>query len=266
MKLSNIALLSAAAATASAYDHKSAAIVELEVYMTDIVNNMDQYLAMQAANPGQAFPAEIMSAYVQMARGNTISYTSFFSTIDESEVEFLMTGVSWYSARLAPSVSAALLEAGIDTNDENVAAATSQAATASQAAATSQTAATSQAAAAANTINSSNLVISSNLYSNYNSTVTANVTDISTTLATITSCDDGKCTEETTTVKVTDNGTILETVTSCGETGCTASASIKVQSSATASTTPVVAENLNGSSKLNFGMGAILAAAIPMLL
>ncbi|CCE64719.1 hypothetical protein TPHA_0I02150 [Tetrapisispora phaffii CBS 4417] len=234
MKLSNIALLSAAAATASAYDHKSAAIVELEVYMTDIVNNMDQYLAMQEANPGQAFPSEIMSAYIQIAIGNTISYTSFFSTIDESEVEFMMTGVSWYSARLAPSVSAALLEAGIDTNDENVAT-TSSAVT----------------PAASSTVASSTIVSSSAVASSSASSSSA--------VASSTVSGDMTVSQVTVTETSTDSATVQETVTLCSSSPSSAEASSVAGHYAEASS--VAGSSARASSVAGFSSEASSAAS-----
>lgn len=54
--------------------------------MSDIVVNMDQYFSMQQANPHQAFTMAVVSAYMAIAIGNTVSDTTNFSDFKEDAV------------------------------------------------------------------------------------------------------------------------------------------------------------------------------------
>ena len=118
MRVSNLlALFAAAGSVVSGYDTTSVVILEMEVYLSDIKAHMMDYIKMEIENPNQSFPPQIMSAYFAMIATDNDSYTTWFSGVPPASLEKAITGVAWYSSRLAPSIAAVLSAHGINTNE-----------------------------------------------------------------------------------------------------------------------------------------------------
>lgn len=151
------ALFAASASMASALDE--ALMIEMSVYMADIGANIMQYMSMMKANPNQSFPSVMLSAQAEQMTATNDSYLTWFKNLNSAEVEEMVTGVPWYSSRLAPKISKAWAAAGITEG----AAATSVAATTTAATTTAATtsAASSSAAASSAAASSSSAAASS---------------------------------------------------------------------------------------------------------
>ncbi|CCH57912.1 hypothetical protein TBLA_0A01120 [Henningerozyma blattae CBS 6284] len=108
-----VSLLAAITAIANADGDREAAMISMQVYMNDIGSHMKEYLSMEKANPEQSIPPGVLSAYAAKMTAKGDSYTSFFSDIPDSYIHYMITGVPWYSTRLAPAISSALASAGI---------------------------------------------------------------------------------------------------------------------------------------------------------
>ena len=137
------ALFAASASMASALDE--ALMIEMSVYMADIGANIMQYMSMMKANPNQSFPSVMLSAQAEQMTATNDSYLTWFKNLNSAEVEEMVTGVPWYSSRLAPKISKAWAAAGITEG----AAATSVAATTTAATTTAATTSAASSSAAA---------------------------------------------------------------------------------------------------------------------
>ncbi|CCH63174.1 hypothetical protein TBLA_0J01800 [Henningerozyma blattae CBS 6284] len=112
MSFAKIAAIIAAAAAIAKAD-REAAMISMEVYMNDIGSHMKDYLSMEKAHPEQSIPPGVLSAYAAKLTDKTDSYTSFFADIGDEQIHYMITGVPWYSTRLAPAISQALEAAGL---------------------------------------------------------------------------------------------------------------------------------------------------------
>lgn len=119
MQLSAVqtAAILAASSYVSAADNREAAMVSMEVYMNDIGSHMKEYMSMEKANPKQSIPPGVLSAYAAKMTAKGDSYTSFFSDIPDSYIQYMITGVPWYSSRLVPALSSALKAKGLKFNN-----------------------------------------------------------------------------------------------------------------------------------------------------
>ncbi|CCC68130.1 hypothetical protein NCAS_0B00460 [Naumovozyma castellii] len=273
-------------------------LIELAVYVNDIKANLNDYFAMAAAHPEQAYPDIIASAVFGDA-----DFTTMLTGIEPAEVTSMLTGVAWYSSRIAPAIEASLSARGIVTAVAEAPAASSAAPAASSAApaassaapaassaapaASSAAPAASSAAPAASSAATAPVFVNgtsvaSNVTTAYETSIfynTATVTNcsssavvdvtktaLSTTLETITSCDEvcvkSKSSAAAASTKTaTALTTTLETITSCDE-GCVRSKS----SAAKTSTYAITAQTANGAAKQYAGLGAGIVGAAGLLL
>ena len=89
-------------------------MIELSVYVRDILKNMGQYLSFRSEHPDQPYPSEMNNVVLKaMFGGSGDSWTSYLTGIDPSTVQMMLTGVPWYSTRILPALDAYLSSDGI---------------------------------------------------------------------------------------------------------------------------------------------------------
>lgn len=162
VSLRNTAVLAAATlATSNAVKTLSATdeeaqMLELSVYVRDIVDNMQQYLSFRQQHPNEPYPAVLNTVVLQAAGSSDDSWTTALTGIAPSMVERMLTGVPWYSSRIYPALTARFAEAGVVVEGIDATAATSTAAsTSTSTSSTSSTAATSSSSASSKASSSS---------------------------------------------------------------------------------------------------------------
>ena len=135
--------LAASAAVANALT--TAQSVELETIMSDVENNLSDYISL--ATDGTIslsdLPSGVLSLGMAIASATDDSYTTLYDNIDMAAVETWLSVLPWYSTRLSSEIAAALYTV---TAEASSAAASSVEATS---AATSSVAASSVAASSA---------------------------------------------------------------------------------------------------------------------
>ena len=138
---SKVALLLASSA-ALAHALSDAQIAELKAIMSDVSNNISEYMAL--ATDGTIslsdLPAGVLSLGLAVASATDDSYTTLYDDVDMDAVETWLTVLPWYSTRLSSEIAAALY---------TITAESSAAATSSAAEATTSSAAVASSSAAA---------------------------------------------------------------------------------------------------------------------
>ena len=219
------ALFAASASMASALDE--ALMIEMSVYMADIGANIMQYMSMMKANPNQSFPSVMLSAQAEQMTATNDSYLTWFKNLNSAEVEEMVTGVPWYSSRLAPKISKAWAAAGITEG----AAATSVAATTTAATTTAATTTAATTSAASSSAAASSAAASSAAASSSSAAASSSSAAASSSSA-----------------------------------AASSSASVEQVSSSASATHAVSQQTENGANKAVIGMGAGVIAAAAMLL
>lgn len=168
VSLRNTAVLAAATlATSNAVKTLSATdeeaqMLELSVYVRDIVDNMQQYLSFRQQHPNEPYPAVLNTVVLQAAGSSDDSWTTALTGIAPSMVERMLTGVPWYSSRIYPALTARFAEAGVVVEGIDATAATSTAAsTSTSTSSTSSTATTSSSSSSKASSSSSSKASSS---------------------------------------------------------------------------------------------------------
>ncbi|KAG0653498.1 hypothetical protein C6P44_001673, partial [Monosporozyma unispora] len=107
-------LSGANAVTTMAVTDEQVQMVELAVYVRDILGNMAQYLSFRQANPDQPYPSVLNGVVLKaMFAGNSDGWTTALTGIDPSTVQMMLTGVPWYSSRILPALESYLSSDGI---------------------------------------------------------------------------------------------------------------------------------------------------------
>lgn len=177
VSLRNTAVLAAATlATSNAVKTLSATdeeaqMLELSVYVRDIVDNMQQYLSFRQQHPNEPYPAVLNTVVLQAAGSSDDSWTTALTGIAPSMVERMLTGVPWYSSRIYPALTARFAEAGVVVEGIDATAATSTAAsTSTSTSSTSSTATTSSSSSSSKASSSSSSKASSSAASSSSAT------------------------------------------------------------------------------------------------
>ena len=177
VSLRNTAVLAAATlATSNAVKTLSATdeeaqLLELSVYVRDIVDNMHQYLSFRQQHPNEPYPAVLNTVVLQAAGSSDDSWTTALTGIAPSMVERMLTGVPWYSSRIYPALTARFAEAGVVVEGIDATAATSTAAsTSTSTSSTSSTATTSSSSSSSKASSSSSSKASSSAASSSSAT------------------------------------------------------------------------------------------------
>ncbi|CCK72864.1 SRP1/TIP1 family protein KNAG_0M00110 [Huiozyma naganishii CBS 8797] len=242
------------AATTVAADSQVVKMVELGVYVMDIANNLPQYYSFQGANPGEKYPPVIETAVIDQAFNGVpeSQWITLLSDIDEADVQRMLTGVPWYSSRIAPALSASLEAQGIVIAAPGAAASTAAATTATEASAakTGETKATSAPVTAA----ANGTIVTSKGYANSTVHETTHLTSTETS----TVCDE---------VCQSKKSESAKTATSKASTAHTSTAKASTAKNGTSSTHSVTAATKNGAAAKGVtGVGAGVLGAVALLL
>lgn len=134
----------------------------LSVILQDIESYQSDYLSY--IQEGHAVPSGVLQVYQQITTYTDDSYTTLYSQIDESAVATFITGVPWYSSRLASKIAAAETEGDssiISSSESGSASAESTSASASASASASESTSESASASASTSASASASVSSS---------------------------------------------------------------------------------------------------------
>ena len=223
--------LAASAAVANALT--TAQSVELETIMSDVENNLSDYISL--ATDGTIslsdLPSGVLSLGMAIASATDDSYTTLYDNVDMAAVETWLSVLPWYSTRLSSEIAAALYTV---TAEASSAAASSVEATS----AAESSAAESSAAATSSAAESSAATISSAAASSAAASSAA-----------------ASSTEDTSSAEATSSAASSTTV-------AVASSS----SSAASSTATVSQQTTNGAAQAVSGLGAGVLAAAALLL
>lgn len=89
-------------------------MIELAVYVRDILNNMDQYLNFRQSHPDEPYPSQMNNVVVDaMFDDKDDSWTTELTGINPSTVQMMLTGIPWYSSRILPVLRQRLNREGI---------------------------------------------------------------------------------------------------------------------------------------------------------
>lgn len=89
-------------------------MIELAVYVRDILNNMDQYLDYRESHPDEPYPSQMNDVVVDAMFDDTDdNWTTELTGINPSTVQMMLTGVPWYSQRILPVLRQRLNKEGI---------------------------------------------------------------------------------------------------------------------------------------------------------
>ncbi|AET39505.1 GPI-anchored mannoprotein Ecym_4465 [Eremothecium cymbalariae DBVPG len=98
-----VAATAALLAVASAEDLEPAQVSSIDVVVQDIKSHLTEYVSYAGSNSGLSIPEDVISVYTQVATYTDGSYTSLFSNLNFQEINSAITGLPWYSSRLAPA-------------------------------------------------------------------------------------------------------------------------------------------------------------------
>ncbi|CCH63173.1 hypothetical protein TBLA_0J01790 [Henningerozyma blattae CBS 6284] len=156
MSFTKYAIILAAVASYVAAQDK-AEVIEFNAILTDVVNNLNDYMSIAENQEGFVLPDGVLDVYTQMTTYTDDSYTTLFSILDFSEIDSVMAGLPWYSTRLAPAIASAYSSAGITNSIYNYGAgAAAVSGTTNTQSSTSASASTTSRAIASNGTNSTN--------------------------------------------------------------------------------------------------------------
>lgn len=97
-------------------------MIELAVYVRDIVNNMNQYLDYRESHPDEPYPSQLNNVVVDAMFDDTDdNWTTELTGINPSTVQMMLTGVPWYSQRILPVLRQRLNKEGIAVKGINLA-------------------------------------------------------------------------------------------------------------------------------------------------